>query len=177
MSGLPLIDVWGSMSEQARAMTQRDLSRHLSELRAIRPPTPICIGSCLGGPAYDHRLNNGLLCGPFASLSDFHDGLVAPVARCPRPELAVAYRRQLADDHDVVFTHADLCGEHILVDPCSGKVTGIIDWEMAGWWPAYWEYTKSLFGRRSEPWWKQLVENVLDPYSSELQLERILQQF
>jgi aminoglycoside phosphotransferase (APT) family kinase protein len=177
ISGLSLTDTWMHMSEEAQATTQRELSNYLKELRAIYPPEPSNIGSCIGGPAYDHRLNNGLPCGPFASVSELHDVLVAPVARCPRPDLAVSYRQQLADDHDVIFTHADLCGDHILVDPSTGKITGIIDWEMAGWWPAYWEYTKSRFGNRYMQWWKALVGKVLDPYPSELRIERILQQF
>lgn len=76
-----------------------------------------------------------------------------------------------------MFTHADLCGDHVFVEPSTGKVTEIIDWEMAGWWPAYWEYTKSLFGNRDVQWWKALVEKVLGPYPSELRIGRILQQF
>jgi hypothetical protein len=175
--GLPLANAWMRMSEEARATMQRDLSNYLRELRAVHPPEPSYIGSCIGGPAYDHRLNNGLPYGPFASMSEFHDVLVAPVARCPRPELAVYYRHRLADDHGVTFAHADLCGDHILVEPSTGKITKIVDWEMAGWWPAYWEYTKSLFGNRYMQWWKVLVAKVLDPYPSELQGERILQQF
>ena len=134
--GRPLIDAWPSMNEGARRATQIDLRNYLQELRAVPPPTPPYIGSCNGGPAYDHRLNNGYPCGPFASESDFNDFLVAPVARCPRKELVSHYRRQLADDHGVVFTHADLCGEHIFVESTTGRITGFIDWEMAGWWPA-----------------------------------------
>ncbi|KAF2453928.1 hypothetical protein BDY21DRAFT_387833 [Lineolata rhizophorae] len=175
--GLPLTNIWTRMSEEAQATTQQDLSIHISELMAIRPPEPTYIGSCVGGPAYDHRLNNGLPYRPFASVSDFHKGLVAPVTRFPRPQLAVEYRQQLADDHDITFTHADLCGGHILVEPSAGKITGIIDGEMAGWWPEYWEYTKSLFGSRYVPWRKELVEKVLHPYPSQLRIERILQQF
>ena len=175
--GCPLMDAWPSMNETARRATQTDLRNYLQELRAVPPPTPTYIGSCIGGPAYDHRLNNGFPCGPFASESDFNDFLVAPVARCPRKELANHYRQQLADDHGVAFTHADLCGEHIFVDPITGRITGFIDWEMAGWWPTYWEYTKSRFGNRYETWWKVLIANVLYPYQHELRIEEDLQQF
>lgn len=175
--GCPLTDAWPNMNEEARKATQTDLHSYLYELRAVPPPTPAYIGSCKGGPAYDHRLNNGHPCGPFASESDFNDFLVTPVARCPRKELVNHYRRQLADDHGVAFTHADLCGEHIFVEPTTGRITGIIDWEMAGWWPAYWEYTKSRFGNRYKTWWKKLIANVLDPYQHELRIEEDLQQF
>ena len=130
-----------------------------------------------GGPAYDHRLNNGYPCGPFALELGFNDFLVGPVARCPWKELVSQYRRQLADDHGVAFTHADLCGEHIFVEPTNGRITGFIDWEMAGWWPSYWEYTKSRFGNRHQTWWEMLIANVLQPHQHEVRIEEDLQQF
>jgi hypothetical protein len=60
-------------------------------------------------------------------MSEFHNVLVAPVARCPRSELAVSCRQQLADEHKVIFTHADLCEDHILFEPSTGKITGIFN--------------------------------------------------
>jgi len=177
LPGSPLTDAWTIMSEGARLRTRQELHDFLDELRAVPPPKRVYIGSCTGGPAFDHRLNNGLPCGPFASESDFNNFLVAPVARCPRKELVPYYRQRLADGHEIVFTHADLCGDHILVEPASGQITGIIDWEMAGWWPAYWEYIKSLFGNKYEQWWKTLVPEILHPYQHELRIESDLQQF
>ncbi|OBT49015.1 hypothetical protein VE00_00254 [Pseudogymnoascus sp. WSF 3629] len=165
------------MNEEARRATQADLRSYLDELWTVPSPTPTYIGSCSGGSAYDHRLNNGHPCGPFASVSDFHDFLVVPVARCPRQELIKHYRQQPADNRGVVFTHADLCGDHIFVEPTTGRITGIIDWEMAGWWPAYWEHTKSRFGSRYQTWWKTLIAHVLDSYERELRIEEDLQQF
>ena len=35
------------------------------------------------------------------------------------------------------FAHADLSGANLMVDPELGKVTGLIDWEMAGFRPAW----------------------------------------
>jgi len=175
--GSPLTDAWTDMTEAAKQTTQKDLYNYLKELRAIPPPIPAYIGSCTGGPAFDHRLNNGLPCGPFTSESDFNGFLIAPVRRCPRQELVVYYLGQLVNNHKIVFTHADLCGDHVLIEPTTGKITGIIDWEMAGWWPDYWEYTKSLFGNKYEPWWTTLVPKVLHPYRHELQIERALQEF
>lgn len=175
--GSSLTDAWPSMSERARRATQTDLRSYVHELRTVPSPTPACIGSCRGGSAYDHRLNNGFPCGPFASVSDFHDFLVLPVARCPRKELVEHYRQHLVDIQAVIFTHADLCGEHIFVEPTTGRITGIIDWEMAGWWPVYWEDTKSRFGSRYQTWWKTLIAHVLDTYEHELRIEEDLQQF
>jgi aminoglycoside phosphotransferase (APT) family kinase protein len=177
VDGSPLSNAWPLMEEEACRATQAELNKIFLELRAVPPPMPAYIGSCSGGPVYDHRLNNGDPCGPFTSESAFNDFLVAPVARCPKKELVNHYRRQLVDDHGVAFTHADLCGEHIFVEPATGRITGILDWEMAGWWPTYWEYTKSRYGDRYQAWWKVLVDNFLFPYEPELRIEEDLQQF
>lgn len=78
--------------------------------------------------------------GPFASLAEFNDFLVAPVQDCPRPELAAKYRNVPSDDYCIMFACADFSGENILVDPENGSVTG-----MAGFWPKWWEFRRALF--------------------------------
>ncbi|KAG4435274.1 hypothetical protein IFR05_009234 [Cadophora sp. M221] len=177
IAGCSLSNAWPCMKEESRRAAQADLERYLQKLRALTPPTPVYIRSCIGRPAYDHRLSNGSPRRPFASEADFNDFLVAPVTRCPKKELVNHYRRQLADDHGVVFTHADLCGEHILVEQSTGSTTGLIDWEMTGWWPAYWEYTKSWYGNKYQPWWTDLIASVLSPHEHELRIEEDLQKF
>lgn len=90
-----------------------------------------------------------------------HDFLVRPVKDCPRPELAAVYRRQLPDESGIVFAHADVSWENILVDCASGHVTGILDREMAGFWPEWWEYRKAIYGARSKPWWMRRLSRTL----------------
>jgi Ser/Thr protein kinase RdoA (MazF antagonist) len=46
--------------------------------------------------------------------------------------------------NDIVFTHGDLDPRNILVE--NGRVSGIVDWEQAGWYPEYWEYIKTMWG-------------------------------
>ena len=39
-----------------------------------------------------------------------------------------------------VLTHGDLAPHNIMVDnKVSGDILDILDWEMFGWYPAYWE--------------------------------------
>jgi aminoglycoside phosphotransferase (APT) family kinase protein len=44
--------------------------------------------------------------------------------------------------HQVLFTHGDLKHHNIMVH--KGHITGFLDWESAGWYPEYWEYTTAL---------------------------------
>lgn len=40
-----------------------------------------------------------------------------------------------------VFTHADIAPRNIMADE-QNIITGILDWELAGWYPDYWEYAQ-----------------------------------
>ncbi|KAF8153449.1 hypothetical protein B0H34DRAFT_723640 [Crassisporium funariophilum] len=56
-------------------------------------------------------------------------------------------RSCLVDDHRIVLSHGDLNPKNIML--LDGKddsisVSGIIDWEMGGWYPEYWDSLKAL---------------------------------
>ncbi|OBS20060.1 hypothetical protein FPOA_11781 [Fusarium poae] len=152
------------MIETARAQAISELQSYLCQLHRLRPSGSGWIGSCSGGPAYDHRLDNMSTCGPFASVAKFHDFLVEPIKHCPRLELVAKYRNMLPDDYCITFVHADVSWENILLDPATGSVTGIVDWEMAGFWPEWWEYRKALFGSRPRQWWIDIVKQIMKEY-------------
>ncbi|KMU85035.1 hypothetical protein CIHG_02818 [Coccidioides immitis H538.4] len=57
--------------------------------------------------------------------------------------------------HRIVFTHGDFKAHNILVDD-DGHLSGFLDWESAGWYPEYWEFTTAMrFGKDS--WWFQVA--------------------
>jgi aminoglycoside phosphotransferase (APT) family kinase protein len=177
LPGCQLGEAWPTMVESARARTMQELRSYFEELHIVRSPEPRWIGSCSKGPAYDHRLDNLSTCGPFQSVSEFHDFLVAPVKKSPRPDWVDKYRKLLPDDHDIIFAHADVSWENILVDPETGKVTGILDWEMAGFWPEWWEYRKALYAARCQPWWIDFLKNIIKEYPREAEADMELEMF
>ncbi|ROT41239.1 kinase-like protein [Sodiomyces alkalinus F11] len=179
LSGLELGTAWPQMDDDARSETICQLRSYLEQLHRLRPATAVVgrIGSASGGPAWDHRLSNMSTCGPFESVAEFHDFLVAPVRQCPRPELVAKYRSQLADTYDVCFAHADLSWENILVDVSTGQIQGILDWEMAGFWPEWWEYRKALFGSRSQQWWRHILKEVMVERTRETEIDMELEMF
>lgn len=87
--------------------------------------------------------------------------------------------------HRMSFTHADLNSRNILVDdvvqqggslPVGWRVTGIVDWEMAGYYSKYWECTKAFYERFR---WTRRYQNIIlclfkqfGNYSKEFDLER-----
>lgn len=50
-----------------------------------------------------------------------------------------------------LFTHGDVAPRNILVDE-SCRITGIVDWELAGWYPEYWEYANIMKPSRDKDW-------------------------
>ena len=69
----------------------------------------------------------------------------------------------LTDDHEIAFTHADFAPRNILVE--DGRVTAILDWEYAGWYPAYWEYCQSFRHLRPMYDWPEYLARILPPKS------------
>ncbi|KAJ5238448.1 Aminoglycoside phosphotransferase [Penicillium chermesinum] len=66
------------------------------------------------------------------------------------------------DNHDIVFTHSDIAPRNILVE--GGHVTAILDWEDAGWYPAYWEYyTRALRQLKPVPDWPEYLPVIFLP--------------
>ncbi|PNY27605.1 Uncharacterized protein TCAP_02469 [Tolypocladium capitatum] len=133
-----------------------DLAGCLNQLRSLQPPAAGFVGSLSLGSSLDHRLS-GTRFGPFHSVADFHTYL-----RRGRPlqhwenEPDVVRVHSTPDEYRVTFCHADLNPNNIMVK--HGRITAIIDWEFAGWYPEYWDYTKMYWGER--PLWANFYRAV-----------------
>ncbi|KAL9023071.1 MAG: hypothetical protein Q9196_007400 [Gyalolechia fulgens] len=57
----------------------------------------------------------------------------------------------LPRSHVPLFTHGDVAPRNTMVDE-SGRITGIVDWELAGWYPDYWEYANIMKPTRDKDW-------------------------
>ncbi|ORY05470.1 kinase-like domain-containing protein [Clohesyomyces aquaticus] len=75
--------------------------------------------------------------------------------------------------HPIVFTHGDLKHHNIMVH--NGYISAFLDWESAGWYPDYWEYTTPpRFGPKGY-WWTELVMTLGgEKYLAELESEEAL---
>jgi thiamine kinase-like enzyme len=116
-----------------------------------------------------HTLSGDFIFGPFSSVSEFHDYLHSGMKKYCGDAAFETCRSEYRpfDNHRVVFTHADLQPKNILVDAINGRLIGVIDWEMAGWWPAYWEYRKAW----NDSGLKDRIGEVLEVYTKELALD------
>lgn len=86
--------------------------------------------------------------GPCESESEFNDHLISAASDHSlsqeqfEKKLACAKEMLSNHHHPIVFTHGDLTHHNIMVH--DGHISGFIDWESAGWYPDYWEFTTAL---------------------------------
>ncbi|KAF2785466.1 kinase-like protein [Melanomma pulvis-pyrius CBS 109.77] len=116
---------------------------------------------------------------PCKSESEFNDHLLSVASEHDFPcrsqfEQKLACVRKLHSvRHSIVFTHGDLKHHNIMVH--DGHVSGFIDWESAGWYPDYWEFTTALRYCRKNFWWYEFVSQLGgSEYSNEMESERAL---
>ncbi|CAG8959370.1 hypothetical protein HYFRA_00001268 [Hymenoscyphus fraxineus] len=150
-------------SDEEMHVIAQDLRKYIAELRTIqrKPDSTFAISNPSGGPCLDYRIDVSPV-GPFRTEKDFSDSLRLGGA----PD--VVHR----DDHQIVFTHADINLRNVILR--DGRIEGIVDWENAGWYPEYWEYTKCRFGVRFSKRWLKMLEEVFDhKYEEELKIEQV----
>ena len=198
-TGQSLFGAWRGLSEAQREVLREDLRGYVGQLRALRrlKGEERGVGSCAMGALRDHRVGYGAY-GPFESVEGFHAllrggfahdavGMPAVVTRVHGRGIGKAEGKGEAKNEDqeegyrVVLTHADLHPDNIIVDPSTGRISAIVDWEFAGWYPEYWEYTKAHYGWAQKlDWlgWTETVTRMLDgrAYEEEQEAERVLQE-
>ncbi|KAG7447004.1 uncharacterized protein BT62DRAFT_829489, partial [Guyanagaster necrorhizus] len=149
MQRLPGQDIlqarWNRFTDTEKHNIHTQLRGFVEELRAIPSPRSPAICSVLGGPVMDYRICTDGPYGPYAdeAVMNLQLRLGIPFGDVRRvfhsePQRAEEIIESHSRRHPLVFTHSDLAQHNIMVD--NGKVTGIVDWECSGWYPAHWEY-------------------------------------
>ncbi|KAK2789136.1 hypothetical protein FQN53_002360 [Emmonsiellopsis sp. PD_33] len=153
ISATSLEKAWlgGHLSQAEKEDIVTELASYVSQLRGLNPPHREIVGSAHCNACLDYRVGFSTF-GPFTNHQDFHSFLRRGLAieNCTE-----SFSQDITASHSRVyqsrFTHAGLCPRNILVR--DGKVCAIIDWEFAGWYPEYWEYTKAHYGQIKMPDW------------------------
>lgn len=162
VEGVPLAHRWSELSTAEKvdiAEQLRKMLASMSKLQLLRDE--IYIGS-QHGPCLDvlfemyshpHR-------GPFPSSKEFHDFFVTLGTYTPKYT-----RNGLPDSSPITFTHNDLHFDNILIFPKGSRVMAIIDWELSGFYPSYWEWAISTWieeARGSDS--RRFINTILKPY-------------
>lgn len=157
------------MTNDERKTLGKDLGNCISQRRHIPNHSKYRIANTLGGPIYDHRFEEGY-CGPFNLKADFIDFLTKDFEDCRHePSVSALYEKH----HEIYFTHSDLYRTNIYVQ--AGQLSGIVDWEHAGFKPEYWEYTRALRAHFAPRDQREIIDNCFhEDYKDELEAEMFL---
>ena len=99
------------LSDEGKLVVRKELEQHLTTLRTLRSDR-------LGGPS----------------------GIVIPPYRVMQRTETNHWLLSHARDEEYVFCHNDLSQHNVVVDPDTLRITAIIDWEYAGFFPRRFEW-------------------------------------
>lgn len=165
---------WLKRSEESRAKILDQLKKMIEQLRSIAPPEGIGVAHVNGGYLSDYRIpGTSNRFGPFKTVQDFHRFLRSGQEAHPEhiPEINDLISLQNNVSCTPVFTHGDLSSLNVLAS--GDDIVGIIDWETAGWYPSYWEYTMAWNVNPQNQFWQSEVDKFLQPMRQELEMEKI----
>ena len=170
IDGQPLDQAWDACTKAQRDNIVRQLRGYMAELRRV---TGNFIGSVDRSICNDQIFAN---CrseyGPYPDEDAFRQGMAKSLRTCDGDstwtEVVIGFVNAMPKGRGIVLTHGDLVPRNILVR--DGNVVAIVDWEMAGFYPEYWEYAKAhLFADYEHAWMRERVlDQILTPFRLEL---------
>ncbi|KAK3322757.1 kinase-like domain-containing protein [Apodospora peruviana] len=172
VDGQPLDQAWERLNSVQRKGIVDQLRGCLGELHAVS-------GSFIG--SVDRSICNDQLfenCespyGPYADEAAFRKGMAQSLRACGADptwtDVVIGFIDAIPTGRRIVLTHGDFVPRNILVR--DGRVVAIVDWEMAGFYPEYWEYAKAhFFADYQHPWMRERVlDQIMTPFKLELGL-------
>ncbi|GLA01027.1 hypothetical protein AnigIFM60653_010880 [Aspergillus niger] len=164
--GEPLSNVWSKLTIDEKNKIAKQTAEYLQQLRALQSDKIQCLG---GRPVFSNFLfknegSNEVPRGPLASddelWAEMERGLNEKIPEAARVRL----RQCMPSAMPYTFTHGDLTNVNIMVE--NGELTGIIDWETAGYFPVWWEYVcTSVPDSEEDREWKTLLRQYMPDYS------------
>lgn len=176
----PLLhDCWEGMSRNERKDIVIQLCDFLRQVRALPPLHPGKVHGAGGLTSQLHdRRERSKPFGPFDTVDQFHEFIGLTYLRehvDEFPTFQPHFEKCAGRIYGTRFTHGDFAPYNIMVK--GGKVVGIIDWECAGWYPEYWEYTTCYRSSlQTESFW-DMMKDEMDSYSDELEVEHCISSF
>ena len=181
MPGVELYqELWDWFEPHQKVSIISELMTYMDAIRAWRRTSDgdkkedKCICSIMGTSIRSLRVPRKLI-GPCCDQETFDKKLIFP-ASMSHVKLFANYERDIARTasfhemkHTIVFSHGDFNPWNILVT-YDGHLSAILDWESAGWYPEYWDFTTTLMWQRPGTFWFEIVMALMEgKYSEELE--------
>ncbi|KAL4078993.1 kinase-like domain-containing protein [Scleroderma citrinum] len=131
----------------------------LAILKEMRSYTSMTLGSITGGP-YNNRFMPYPWHPPhaFSSIQEYLDYYRTIFLDFCGQEFVDELFSCLPTEAKVCLTHGDLLPQNILIE--GSTITGIIDWETAGYYPEFWEYCRMYDPGLMTPAWAHVLARI-----------------
>ncbi|KAI9674971.1 MAG: hypothetical protein M1817_001377 [Caeruleum heppii] len=144
--GVTLSSIWPELHQTQKLSISNELDRLFYELRQLSCPDGMPLGGVAGEGCKDTRRHTKISEVPCYTSSDFWNFQYLEARS--GSQLYLEFLRRLTSPFQAqhcVFTHGDIRTENIIVqlgDDGDYQVSGLIDWEMSGFYPEHFECTK-----------------------------------
>lgn len=189
--------LWGSLSIEAKSSITTQLHAIFMQIRSLTSPSfigSICGGS-IPDAIFQTEDPDPKINGPFQTTAEVASALALASrnnwernGRCGWISDYLSRHLPITlGDFEVKLTHGDLHMRNIIIEKVpeepdlegsrgktgegnqrwSYRVAGIVDWESAGWYPAYWDYVSAIARSQSDSDWPKAVDAIIEPYPLE----------
>lgn len=169
---------WTARPAESKAKILQQLKEMVESMRRVTPSSA-AVANIDGGRLWDCRLpGKTLYFGPFDDIKAFHQhlrGHLSAVSKDLPSAVNELIQLHTQDWSRPVLTHGDLSSLNIMAE--GDRITGIVDWETAGWYPYYWEFTTACQVNIHNTFWGEEVDKFLEPWPEELRMEKIRQTY
>lgn len=164
--GEPLSKAWPRLSADEKERIAKQTAEYLQQLRKLQSNSIQSLG---GRPVFSNFLfkhkDSELPHGPLASDDDMWDDMERGLEETIPEAARIRLRHCMPSATPYTFTHGDLTNVNIIVE--NGSLTGIIDWEMSGYFPVWWEYVcTSVPDSEEDREWKVLLRKYMPDHSA-----------
>ncbi|KAH7401865.1 hypothetical protein DE146DRAFT_651783 [Phaeosphaeria sp. MPI-PUGE-AT-0046c] len=179
MPGVSLDQLWPTLNDVEKSDICAKLNGIITSIRSI--PAHSLYGSVDQGQFHHYLFyspdGDKEICGPFYLEDHFNAALIKRLRsdwahmkmHSFKADFYEKNLRRVLVGHKPVFSHSDIQRKNVVVhrDTMQGLTVSLIDWEEAGWFPAYWEYFTALEGVQWDDDWSQHIEEITEPWLGE----------
>lgn len=187
VEGQTLEQILPSLTTAEKDCIFEQIRKALALLRGLKPPdyTGAIGRKPLGDGIFRTESLEPRTNGPFATEAEMNESIIRRLAESCAPSHLELLRKVIESTlqgHKTVFTHGHLQPRNIMVHRKAAKEDGsaggfeikIVDWEMSGWYPEYWEFCNASIWDSWKPDWLEGVQKIVTVYAKEYLMMKLI---
>ncbi|CAI7634431.1 unnamed protein product [Penicillium bialowiezense] len=184
--GTDLQKLLPSLTPTEKATISKRIKEAIDKMRRL--PSTDYIGNLDGTPYIDGVLsspdNNPVISGPFKDQDQMNRGILERLGQTHSPHYIRLVKEMInrtLKNHRIVFTHGDLQSKNIIAERIGVCYDGVahfkvtlIDWNLSGWYPEFWDFCNSTLYCHMKPDWLELAPDIFDQYPIEYLMMQVV---